>query len=204
MGNYLSEPNKTKEPVFGKGNGIKFGGSSMQGWRKSMEDAHICEPNFTQNSSLFAIFDGHAGREMALFCAKYLGPQLKKNKKFSTESSITQALVETFLQMDIMARQPEYIKELKSLKNPNDESMPGATNAGCTANIILIHKGTIYCANAGDSRTILWSDKKVVPLSIDHKPENPEEFARIQNVFYYKLYIILIKIRQVGKYLWVE
>ena len=33
----------------------------------TMEDAHINEPNFDHNISLFAIFDGHGGDEVALF-----------------------------------------------------------------------------------------------------------------------------------------
>merc|ERR1711957_953351 len=39
--------------------------------------------------------------------------------------------------------------------------------------------GVVYCANAGDSRTILWSNKKVIPLSEDHKPDNEIEKTRI-------------------------
>ena len=36
------------------------------------------------------------------------------------------------------------------MERPGDESM-----AGCTANVIIITKTDIYCANAGDSRSIL-------------------------------------------------
>ena len=31
----------------------------MQGWRKSMEDDHVFEPNVSENISVFAVFDGH-------------------------------------------------------------------------------------------------------------------------------------------------
>jgi len=45
----------------------------------------------------------------------------------------------------------------------------------------------IYCANAGDSRTILWTENNkddndatnIIPLSFDHKPENPVEKNRV-------------------------
>ena len=37
--------------------------------------------------------------------------------------------------------------------------------AGCTANVCIVHKNTIICANAGDSRTILCSGGKAVELS---------------------------------------
>ena len=38
---------------------------------------------------------------------------------------------------------------------------------------------TIYCANAGDSRSILGSLGKATALSFDHKPTHPTERLRI-------------------------
>jgi len=142
-----------------------------------MEDAHISEAVFTSNSSLFAVFDGHGGCEVAKFCGKYFGQALKDNSNFKNETNIEQALIDTFLLMDIMLQKPEYRTELLSMKNePGD----GECMAGCTANVSLIHKGIVYCANAGDSRTILWNaQKKVEELSTDHKPELPAEKERI-------------------------
>ena len=58
----------------------------------------------------------------------------------------------------------------------------GPSNAGCTASVILITPGEIFCANAGDSRTVLsWKDDSHYELSFDHKPDNPEEFKRIES-----------------------
>ena len=177
MGIYLSSPDTRKINTEGSGNGVKFGSSCMQGWRLNMEDAEITQAVFTPNSSLFAVFDGHGGTEVAKYCEKYFGDELKKNKKFSTESNIEEALKETFLKMDQMLFTPEAQAELKTLKTDQD----GAESfAGCTANVILIHKNVIYCANAGDSRTICYSNRRVVDLSTDHKPDNEIEKNRIQ------------------------
>jgi serine/threonine protein phosphatase PrpC len=53
---------------------------------------------------------------------------------------------------------------------------------GCTANVILIDDyKKLYVANAGDSRCVLGRAGKAVALSFDHKPENEEERARIEN-----------------------
>jgi serine/threonine protein phosphatase PrpC len=52
--------------------------------------------------------------------------------------------------------------------------------AGCTANVIMITKTEIYCANAGDSRSVLSKKVKAKELSIDHKPDNPAEKRRIE------------------------
>ena len=52
--------------------------------------------------------------------------------------------------------------------------------SGCTATVNLITAdGRIFCANAGDSRTVLGIKGTAKPLSFDHKPQNEEEKARI-------------------------
>lgn len=51
--------------------------------------------------------------------------------------------------------------------------------AGCTANVVLINDKNIFIANSGDSRSVLRSNKDTIALSIDHKPELPEEHNRI-------------------------
>ena len=56
--------------------------------------------------------------------------------------------------------------------------------SGCTAVTVLQYKNELYCANTGDSRaiTIKFTSQcewKQIELSKDHKPEIPEEKARI-------------------------
>ena len=46
-------------------------------------------------------------------------------------------------------------------------------NAGATAVVVAVTKDKVICANAGDSRAALWQGQKCIPLSFDHKPENP-------------------------------
>jgi len=55
----------------------------------------------------------------------------------------------------------------------------GESCAGSTANVVVIKKNTLYVANAGDSRTIISQGGKAVQISIDHKPDNDIEKARI-------------------------
>lgn len=46
-----------------------------------MEDAHIMEIDFDDDVSLFSIFDGHGGDEVALF-AEETFPNILKNNEF--------------------------------------------------------------------------------------------------------------------------
>ena len=70
MGAYLDKPNEEKNPEYGTHDQCWWGVCSMQGWRCNMEDAHICEnvdlPG-SQKGMLFAVFDGHGGREVAVY-----------------------------------------------------------------------------------------------------------------------------------------
>ena len=61
---YLTEPNKTKITEEGSSSIFSFCAAEMQGWRKSMEDAHLSIPSYAgdPNSGLFAVFDGHGGK----------------------------------------------------------------------------------------------------------------------------------------------
>jgi len=51
----------------------------MQGWRTNMEDAHIIKENLTEDTALFAVFDGHGGKEVAKFVEKHFIEELKNN-----------------------------------------------------------------------------------------------------------------------------
>ena len=61
MGQYRSQPDKSKKTDPGSSKRLEYVSSEMCGWRNYMEDAHITKPTFAQNMSLFAVFDGHGG-----------------------------------------------------------------------------------------------------------------------------------------------
>ncbi len=177
MGVYLSKPNRTKDSHMGENDFLRFGVSAMQGWRKSMEDAHISIPNLTGTTGLFAVFDGHGGVEVAKFCAKYMPIELLKNMNFKAENYKT-ALEEVFLRMDSMLMSDSNGDLLKEFNNDADNTN---SFAGCTANVVLVTRKEIYVANAGDSRALVYTlDGEIIPLSSDHKPDLEMERIRIQ------------------------
>ena len=63
-------PDKQKTDHRGETKVVRYAVSEMQGWRGNMEDAHIAReimlPDKTKGM-LFGVFDGHGGKEVAIF-----------------------------------------------------------------------------------------------------------------------------------------
>ncbi|EGI61813.1 Putative protein phosphatase [Acromyrmex echinatior] len=114
MGAYLSEPITKKESSDEIGKNVAYGASSMQGWRISQEDAHNCCIDFDENVSLFAVYDGHGGHEVATYCARNLPDFIKQTEAYKT-GDIRQALIDAFLGFDETLTKPEVVNVLKEL-----------------------------------------------------------------------------------------
>lgn len=73
------------------------------------------------------------------------------------------------------------IMQILKGENPGGDSVEDfALDAkGCTANVVMIRDGVIYCANAGDSRAVVCNNGVAENLSEDHKPDNKIEKDRI-------------------------
>ncbi|XP_051031159.1 protein phosphatase 1B isoform X3 [Phodopus roborovskii] len=182
MGAFLDKPKTEKHNAHGAGNGLRYGLSSMQGWRVEMEDAHTAVvgiPHGLENWSFFAVYDGHAGSRVANYCSTHLLEHITTNEDFRAAGTAGSALepsvenVKTgirtgFLKID------EYMRNFSDLRNGMDRS-------GSTAVGVLISPTHIYFINCGDSRAVLCRDGEVCFSTQDHKPCNPMEKERIQN-----------------------
>ena len=94
-----------------------------------------------------------------------------KNKQYKL------ALEESFLKIDDLMQTTAGKKELAKMSlNPKEEN-----SAGSTATTVLITPNEIYCANIGDSRTVVCRNGTAFDLSQDHKGDMPEERKRIIN-----------------------
>jgi serine/threonine protein phosphatase PrpC len=74
----------------------------MQGWRKTMEDSHITSLDVVEGEvSIFAVFDGHGGCEVAYYVEHHFIDELKKSENFK-KGDYKNALIDTFLLLDKM------------------------------------------------------------------------------------------------------
>eukprot|EP00292_Cryptomonas_paramecium_P021707 CAMPEP_0113664138 /NCGR_PEP_ID=MMETSP0038_2-20120614/1554_1 /TAXON_ID=2898 /ORGANISM="Cryptomonas paramecium" /LENGTH=168 /DNA_ID=CAMNT_0000579289 /DNA_START=112 /DNA_END=614 /DNA_ORIENTATION=+ /assembly_acc=CAM_ASM_000170 len=131
MGAYMSAPNKEKVSEDGSGPSYSYGASSMQGWRTGMEDAHVAKTDVAGGIGMFAVFDGHGGKEVANFCAKYMPSEFAALAK-KTHSINDQTLRDAFHKMDSMLREEKYAEELAILSGKYDDgnSSPSPPAAG--------------------------------------------------------------------------
>lgn len=115
MGPYLGTPNTEKDSENGDSMVCKWGVTSMQGWRKSQEDAHIARTDLPDDVCCFGVFDGHGGKEVsiyvkAVFCEELVKLEDYKNKNYG------EALKKCFRRMDTMMKEPEGVAALKKIQ----------------------------------------------------------------------------------------
>ncbi|CAF3618591.1 unnamed protein product [Rotaria sp. Silwood1] len=120
MGAYLSSPICDKNTIEDSNNNLTFAASSMQGWRMSQEDAHNAILNLDDNTSLFAVYDGHGGSEIAVYCSQYL-PEFIKNLDSYRQGRLNDALIESFLKFDTLLLDINVKKILQKLANDEHE-----------------------------------------------------------------------------------
>ncbi|XP_039060952.1 probable protein phosphatase 2C 60 isoform X2 [Hibiscus syriacus] len=209
MGVYLSTPKTEKFSDDGENDRLRYGLSSMQGWRSTMEDAHAAYPDLDNITSFFGVYDGHGGQAVAKFCAKYLHQQVLKHEAYSA-GEIGTSLQKSFLRMDEMMHGQRGWRELAVLgdkidkvsgfieeliwsprsgaANKNFDDWPSeegphsdfhGPNAGSTACVAIIRNKQLIVANAGDSRCVISRKGQAYNLSKDHKPDLELEKDRI-------------------------
>jgi len=133
-----------------------------------MEDSHIINP--TGSVSMFAVFDGHGGDEVALKVEKIGYERIVSKLETAGKESVSVADAKKLLEKNADLGFREIDKELLQLN----------TDSGCTANVVLVTKRLITCANLGDSRSILCRGGMAMALSKDHKPTDEGETDRIK------------------------
>uniref|UniRef100_A0A8C1PNP8 Protein phosphatase, Mg2+/Mn2+ dependent, 1Db n=1 Tax=Cyprinus carpio TaxID=7962 RepID=A0A8C1PNP8_CYPCA len=133
--------------------------------------------------AFFAVFDGHGGREAALFARDHLWDFLKKQRGFWSKDyrKVCAAIRKGFIACHhaMWKKLPEWPKTLTGLPS----------TSGTTASVVVIRGDRMFVAHVGDSSVVLGvredpSDKviKAVEVTQDHKPELPKEKQRIEGL----------------------
>ncbi|XP_058192261.1 probable protein phosphatase 2C 60 [Rhododendron vialii] len=105
MGTYLRTPNTEDR----ENETIKYGLSTMQGCRSHMEDAHAAHLDLDTFTSFFGVYDGHEGKEVALFCAKYLHQEFMNQEAYlagDLGTSLWQAFLSCTHRMSFVGSHP--------------------------------------------------------------------------------------------------
>lgn len=107
----------------------------MQGWRMSQEDAHNCESDLCDGCSLFAVYDGHGGCEVARYTAQQLPGALSSCPRLA-RGRVHTALRRVFSRHDASLTQPHVVARLKEIAardgspGSNDSDEEGEDYAG--------------------------------------------------------------------------
>eukprot|EP00758_Cryptobia_borreli_P003827 Tbor_TRINITY_DN4005_c0_g2::TRINITY_DN4005_c0_g2_i1::g.11848::m.11848 len=157
MGNVLPKPILSKVVNRCGSNRIAGGCVSINGYRMTMEDSHCMV--IAEDRMIFGIFDGHSNDKCSQFIAEHLPRRLINEKLPITDETITRICLEL---------DADYLEQCKE---------GGTTGTFC----IIDNDNQITVANVGDSRIMIIRDGNIKFVTTDHKPQNPEERARIES-----------------------
>lgn len=154
---------------------VRAGDHSLQGRRSNQEDRENCIPYPKFNKTMkieddvfrswFAVYDGHGGHVCAEYCKRNVYVNFAKNENFGSDNE--KALKEAILKTDSDFGKAAAERNLSS-------------SSGACAIICYIENRTAFFANLGDSRAVLCRGGRAIDMSTDHKPDRPDEKARIE------------------------
>ncbi|KAL0447367.1 UNVERIFIED_CONTAM: protein phosphatase 2C 16 [Sesamum latifolium] len=179
-----------------------WGFTSVCGRRPEMEDAVATMPRFMKiplqmlmgdhefdgvtsrlshlTGHFFGVYDGHGGSQVANYCRDRFHSALAEeleiimtnlnggNSNENCEEQWRKALSKCFIKVD------DEVGGKASLEPVAPETV------GSTAVVAIVCSSHIIVANCGDSRAVLCRGKEPMALSVDHKPNREDEYARIE------------------------
>ncbi|KAG2627057.1 hypothetical protein PVAP13_3KG486884 [Panicum virgatum] len=176
-----------------------YGVTSVRGLRREMEDAVSIRPDFLHGGGgasssgkhhFFGVFDGHGCCHVARLCQDRMHELVAEeyNKAGSGEGATAAAepawkevMERGFARMDDEAASWAATRSGNDLACRCELQKPArCDHAGSTALVAVVGPTSVVVASAGDSRAVLSRGGVPVPLSVDHKPDRPDELERIQ------------------------
>ena len=162
-------------------------GKDESGNKKTNQDSFVFKTNINniRDFNIFGVLDGHGpdGHYISQFASEFIPSHIINNPEIKTLTD-PEKIYNKLKENKCRIITESFIEADNKLKNVNFNAMESGST--CT---LVIHIGShIICANVGDSRAIVVFDEKghnnvdnykERPLSIDYKPELPEETNRI-------------------------
>ncbi|GAA0140812.1 protein phosphatase [Lithospermum erythrorhizon] len=160
---------------------VKYGSTSVCGKRRDMEDAVAIYPSFTNSKDLnfYGVYDGHGCSHVASSCRDRMH-EILKDEVEKGKASWEEMMVKSFSKMDEEVVNCCNEVEICRSNCRCELQTPQCDAVGSTAVVAVVSPDKIVVSNCGDSRAVLCRKGVAIPLSSDHKPDRPDELARIQ------------------------
>ena len=162
-------------------------GRDEMGMTKTNQDSLIVKTNINNiaNFNIFGVLDGHGqdGHYISQFVSQSIPNKIINNPEIQLNTNV-ESIYNILKRNNYQIIRQSFISTDNQLRTASYDIKESGTTC-----CLVIHIGThLICANVGDSRAIAVYDEqndphlnflREIPLSIDYKPELPEEKARI-------------------------
>ncbi|KAF9615082.1 hypothetical protein IFM89_021653 [Coptis chinensis] len=182
---------------------VVYGAVAVSGRSREMEDAisvrlDFCRPVISCGKPVhfFAVYDGHGGSQVATLCKEsmqvFLEGELMRETEESVGTASTASVEEEIIQESWKLALEKSFERMDEIALSTCACGGIGSSCGCdsgglsceivgsTAVVALLTLDKIIVANCGDSRAVLSRGGRAIPLSFDHKPDRPDELARIE------------------------
>ncbi|KAK9102513.1 hypothetical protein Sjap_019767 [Stephania japonica] len=186
-----------------------WGSISICGRRAEMEDSVAAVPRFSKiplqmligdhivdgvNQSMnhttahfYGVYDGHGGSQVANYCRDRIHSALVEEMNHVNEGLSNGNIRDSWqVQWEKVFTNCFLKVDAEVGGGVSRESIDGSTEpvapetVGSTAVVAVVCSSHVIVANCGDSRAVLYRGKESMPLSVDHKPNREDEYARIE------------------------
>ncbi|EEF51485.1 probable protein phosphatase 2C 75 [Ricinus communis] len=168
----------------------------------------LCKPDINNRRPVhyFAVYDGHGGSHVAALCRERMhvvleGELMRTDHTDNGESGEGRGKSSSPKEREFREGKYGWEEQWKSVLIRSFKKMDEAAlstcacgsigfDCGChpmevalggsTAVVAILTPEHIIVANCGDSRAVLCRGGRAIPLSVDHKPDRSDEFARIK------------------------
>uniref|UniRef100_A0A5B7ARS3 protein-serine/threonine phosphatase n=2 Tax=Davidia involucrata TaxID=16924 RepID=A0A5B7ARS3_DAVIN len=179
-----------------------WGFTSMCGRRPEMEDAFAIVPRLLKipiqmllsdrvvdgmsrclshlTAHFFGVYDGHGGSQVANYCRDQIHSALAEELEIVMASLSDGSIKDNCQERWKKAFTNCFLKVDAEVGGKPILEPVAPETVGSTAVVAVIFSSHIIVANCGDSRAVMCRGKEPMALSVDHKPNREDEYARIE------------------------